>query len=71
MVDHTKPFSPTDHMGPQPIIEEKVWEDVIPPAMVCSCRILPLFDDPMEGILGDLLPLNLADVNTNWSLHWY
>ena len=23
-VDHTKPFSPVDHMGPQPIIKEKV-----------------------------------------------
>ena len=43
-----------DHMGPQLIIEEKVWEDVIPPAMVCSCFIFPLFADPVEGILGDL-----------------
>ena len=22
--------------------------------MVCSCLVLPLFEDPMEGILGDL-----------------
>ena len=40
-------------MGPQPIIEE-VWEDVIPPPMVCSHLILPFLKDPMEGILGDL-----------------
>ena len=50
---HTKPFSP-DHVSPQPIVKEEVREDVIPPTMVCSCCILSLFDDPMEGILGDL-----------------
>ena len=53
-VDYTKPLSPTDHMGPQPIIEEQVWKDVIPPAMVSSHLILPLLADPMKGILGDL-----------------
>ena len=41
-------------MGPQPIIEEEVWEDVIPPPMVCSRLVLPLLADPMEGILGNL-----------------
>ena len=41
-------------MGPQLIIEEEVWEDVIPPPMVCSRLILPLLVNPMEGILGDL-----------------
>ena len=53
-VDHMKPFGPTDHMGPEPIIEAKVWEDVIPPAMVYSCLILPLLVNPVESILGDL-----------------
>ena len=53
-VDHTKPFGPTDHMGPQLIIEEEVWEDVIPPSMVCSHLVLPLLTDPMEGVLGNL-----------------
>ena len=53
-VDHMKPFGPVDHMGPQPIIKEKVWEDIIPPSMVCSHLILPLLADPMEGILGNL-----------------
>ena len=48
-----KPFSPLNHMGPQPIIEEEIWEDIIPPLMVCSRLILPLMN-PMEGILGDL-----------------
>ena len=54
-INHMKPFGPTNHMCPQPIIEEKVWEDVIPPLMVCSRRILPLLDNPMEGVLGDLI----------------
>ena len=43
-----------DHMGPQPIVEIKVWEDVIPPMMVCSRLVLPFIVDPMEGGLGDL-----------------
>ena len=43
-----------DHMGPQSIIEKEVWEDVIPPSMVCSRLILPLLADPMEGVLGNL-----------------
>ena len=51
---HTEPFSPTDHMGPQPIVKVEVQEDVIPPAMVCSHLILPLLANPMEGSLGDL-----------------
>ena len=41
-------------MGPQPIIEEEIWEDVIPPPMVCSRLILPLPTNPMEGILSNL-----------------
>ena len=53
-IDHTKPFSPTDHMGPQPIIEEQVQKDVIPPAMVCSCLVLPFSANPVKGVLGDL-----------------
>ena len=53
-IDHTKPFSSADHMGPQSIIKEKVWEDVIPPAMVSGHLVLPLLASPMEGILGDL-----------------
>ena len=53
-IHHTKPFSPSDHVGPQPIIKEQVREDAIPPAMVCSCLVLPVLVDPMEGSLGDL-----------------
>ena len=53
-VDHTKPFSPLDHMSPQPIIKEQVREDVIPPVMVCSRLILPVLADPVEGGLGNL-----------------
>ena len=53
-IDHTQPFGPTDHMGPQPIVKEQVREDVIPPTMVCSRLVLPLLANPVEGILGDL-----------------
>ena len=53
-IDHTEPFSPLDHMGPQPIVKEQVREDVIPPAMVHHRLILPLLADAMEGVLGDL-----------------
>ena len=49
-----EPFSPPDHMGPQLIIKIQVREDVVPPPMVCSRLILPLFADPMESVLGDL-----------------
>ena len=41
-------------MSPQPIIKEEVWEDIIPPLMVCSRLVLSLFAEPVEGILGDL-----------------
>ena len=54
LIDHMKPFGPADHMGPQPIVEEEVWENVISPLMVCSHLVLPLLADPMEGILGNL-----------------
>ena len=54
LVDHTEPFGPWDHMGPQPIIEVKVREDIIPPVMVGSCLILSLLADPVEGSLGNL-----------------
>ena len=43
-----------DHVYPQLIIKEEVREDVIPPMTVCSRRVLPLFDDPMKGVLGNL-----------------
>ena len=61
-IHHSEPFSPSNHVCPQPIIEEKVREDVIPPVMVCSRRILPFFDDSVKGILGDLkrIPLSVS-----------
>ena len=49
-----EPLSPTDHMGPQPVIKEQVWKNIVPPAMVSSCLVLPLLADLMKGILGDL-----------------
>ena len=54
LVNHLKPFGPTDHMGLQPIVKEQVWEDIILPPMVCNCLILPLLADSVKGILGDL-----------------
>ena len=53
-INYMEPFSPSDHVGPQPIVKEKVWEDVVPPAMVSGHLILSLLLDPVEGILGDL-----------------
>ena len=49
-----EPLSPTNHMGPQPIIKEQVWKDIVPPVMVCSRLVLSLLANPMEGVLGDL-----------------
>ena len=51
LVDHTKPFGPVDHMGPQPIVKEEVREDVIPPAMMGSCLVLPLLTLGARGQL--------------------
>ena len=53
-IDHTKPFSSMDHMGPQLIVKEEIQEDVIPPAMVHSRLVLPLLANPVEGGLGNL-----------------
>ena len=49
-----KPLSPTNHMGPQPIIKEQVQEDVIPPAMMGHRLVLPLLVNPVKGVLGNL-----------------
>ena len=53
-IDHAEPFSPTDHMGPQPIIKEQVWEDIVPPVMVCRHLVFPVLANPVEGVLGNL-----------------
>ena len=53
-VNHMKPFSPADHMGPQSIVKEEVRKDIVPPLMVCHHLVLPLLADSMEGILGNL-----------------
>ena len=53
-INHPEPFSPSDHMGPQPIIKIQVQEDVVPPTMVCSRLVLPILVNPVEGVLGDL-----------------
>ena len=53
-IDHSEPFSPSDHMGPQPIVKVQVREDVAPPAMVSGHLILPHLANPVESGLGDL-----------------
>ena len=58
-INDPEPFSPSDHMGPQPIVKVKVREDVIPPTMVCSCLVLPHLANPVEGILGNLQLLSV------------
>ena len=53
-INDPEPFGPSDHMGPQLIVKVQVWEDIVPPPMVCSRLVLPLLADPVEGSLGDL-----------------
>ena len=53
-IDHSEPFSPSDHVGPQPIVKVQVREDIIPPAMVSGHLVFPRFANPVEGVLGDL-----------------
>ena len=53
-IDHLEPFSPSDHMGPQLIVEVQVREDVTPPAMMSGRLVLSILANPVEGILGDL-----------------
>ena len=53
-IHHSKPLGSTDHVGPKSIIKEKVWVHIVPPPMVGSLCVLPLLDNPMEGVLGNL-----------------
>ena len=53
-INHTEPFSPSNHVRPQLVIKVQVREDVAPPAMVSSRLILSLLTNSMEGVLGDL-----------------
>ena len=53
-IDNKEPFSPSDHVGPQPIVKVQVQEDVVPPAMMGRRLILPILANPMEGVLGNL-----------------
>ena len=54
MVHLLKPLCPSDHMGPEPIVEEQVQIHIPPPPIVGSLGVLSSLHDPMEGILGDL-----------------
>ena len=49
-----KPFSPLDHVGPEPIVKEEVGIDVLPPLIVGSYLVFSSLQNPMEGILGNL-----------------
>ena len=54
LIHYLEPFSPSDHVRPKSIIKEEVRENIIPPPMVGSLHILPLLDNPMEGVPGNL-----------------
>ena len=49
-----KPFRSSDHVGPEPIVEEEIWKDILPPLIVGSLSIFSSFQNPMEGSLGNL-----------------
>ena len=50
----TKPFRSPDHIGPELIIEEEIWVDILPPPIMGSLNILPGFLDPVISVLGNL-----------------
>ena len=52
----SKPFCPSDHIGPEPIGKEEVQVYVPPPMAVDNCLVIwfPWFPNAMEGILGNL-----------------
>ena len=54
LVHLLEPFSPLDHMGPEPIVEEEVWVHISPPSVMSSNLIFSCLLNPMEGVLGDL-----------------
>ena len=54
LIHLSKPFSSSDHVGPELIVEEEVWIHVVPPLMVGGLGVLSSLQDPMKGILGDL-----------------
>ena len=49
-----KPFHSSDHVGPEPIVEEEIWKDILPPLIVDSLLFLSHLPDSMEGVLGNL-----------------
>ena len=56
-----KPLCPSDHVGPKPIVKEKIWVCITPPLVVCGSHILSSVQDSMEGILGNLeTPLSVS-----------
>ena len=56
LINPLKPFCPLDHICPQAIVEEKVWEHVPLPPVVNNSLIVrfTLLDYPMIGVLGYL-----------------
>ena len=51
-----KPFHPSNHIGPKPIIKEEVWIYVPPPSIMDNSLVVQLswFSNTMEGVLGNL-----------------
>ena len=51
-----KPFHPSDHIGPKPIIKEEVQVHVPPPTIMDDCFVVrfPCLPNAMKGVLGNL-----------------
>ena len=60
-INLSKPFHPSDHIGPEMIIEEEVRVYVPPPAVMNDGFIvwLPWLPNAVEGILGNLQALSV------------
>ena len=55
-IDPSEPFSPLNHVHPEPIVEEEVRIHVPPPPIMNDRLVIwfPRLPDPVEGVLGNL-----------------
>ena len=55
-ISPSKPLSPLDHIHPELIVKEEVWEHIPPPLILNNGLIvgLILMDHPKIGVLGYL-----------------
>ena len=61
LIHLSKPFCPSDHIGPELIIKGEVQVNIPPPAIMDKHFIIwfPWFPNTMEGVLGDLNSLSV------------